>query len=129
MSKRLFVPLLAAAATLFVASCEQATTTSNVTGYWLQQTDKRPMSLHIKPDGSDYLVNVGRLNFGNYDISAQPATLSAKDILTIDQRKQLRLDPGTDILSDVDHPTIHFIRITQAQYEKATQLPTATPKR
>ena len=129
MYKRIFIPLLATIAALFMAGCEQATTAPGVTGYWLQQSDKRPMSLHIKPDGNEYLVNVGRLNFGHYDISAQPAKLNSTDILTIDQRKQVRLDPATDILTDVDHPTIRFIRITQAQYEKAIQLTPASTSR
>ncbi|WP_123659871.1 MULTISPECIES: hypothetical protein [Alcaligenaceae] len=123
MHTRVLISFFAASAALLLAGCEQATQAPQVTGYWLQQTDKRPMSLHIKPDGEHYIVNVGRMNFGSYDVTAQPAALKADNTLTINQRKQLRLDPASDTLSDVDHPSIRFSRITQAHYEQATQVP------
>lgn len=123
MYKRILLPLLAASAVLYVTGCDQTVsiaTTNGVTGYWLQQTANRPMALHIQKQGSDYVVKIGRLSFGQYDITNQPASLSDTGILTIDKRKQLRLDPATDILSDVDHSAIRFMRITQAQYEQAS---------
>ena len=129
MYTRILMPIVVAGTALFMAGCEQAPPKPTLTGYWLQQIDKRPMSLHIKPDGNSYIVNVGRMNFGNYDITAQPASLKPGDVLTIDQRKQLRLDPATDVLSDVDYPSIRFIRITQAQYDKAVQAPNSNAKR
>lgn len=123
MKKRILIPLFAVSGALFLLGCEQKIRTHDVAGYWLQKIDKRPISLHIKPDANTYIVRIGRLNFGNYDITAEPAALSDTLTLTINQRKQLRLDPKSDTLTDVDHPSIRFTRITQAHYEQATQLP------
>lgn len=124
MQRRTLIALFAVGTTLILAGCEQPTRSPNVSGYWLQHTEQRPMSLHIKPDGKDYIVNVGRLNFGTYDISAQPATLKTATTLTINDRKQLRFDEASDSLTDIDHPAIRFARITQTQYEQITQNPT-----
>jgi len=128
MYKRMLIPLLAVSAAIFAVGCNQTDTSpiansaTGVAGYWLQQTAKRPMSLHIQETDNDYVVKVGRLNFGDYDITTQPAKLSDTGVLTIGQRKQLRLDPATDILSDVDHATIRFARITKEQYDQASRV-------
>ena len=128
MHKRMLIPLLAVSAAIFAVGCNQtdtfpiANSATGVAGYWLQQTAKRPMSLHIQETDNDYVVKVGRLNFGDYDITTQPAKLSDTGVLTIGQRKQLRLDPATDILSDIDHATIRFARITKEQYGQASRV-------
>ena len=128
MHKRMLNPLFAVSAAIFAVGCNQTDTSSlansatGVAGYWLQQTAKRPMSLHIQETDNDYVAKVGRLNFGDYDITAQPAKLSKTGVLTIGQRKQLRLDPATDILSDVDHAAIRFARITKEQYDRASRI-------
>jgi hypothetical protein len=89
-------------------------------GYWLQNSDKRPVSMHIKPDGSDFLVNINQLNFGRFSRDIEKGVYKGTGILTIGEKKQVRYSGDNDSLSDVDDKTITFKRVTADQYKAAS---------
>ena len=87
-------------------------------GYWHQETENRPVTLHIKPDGAGVVVRINQLVFGTYEQFNELGRVSDQDVLSIEDRIQLRLENGQ--LVDVDKPTTRFNRITESQYAEIT---------
>jgi|SRR5699024_6738756 len=86
-------------------------------GYWLQDTDKRPVSLHIKEDGSDVIVDIGQLTFGKYEILNEPGHAKQEHLLTVGEgKKQLRYE--NNALVDLDDDSVRFSRIDETRYRE-----------
>lgn len=115
MIKKLFLSL-AMLASLVLAGCSDKN--EPFIGYWHQDTDTRPITLHIKPDGDNVMVRINQLIFGNYVKHNELGRVADKDVLSIADRIQVRLEDGQ--LIDVDNSSTRFKQITEAQYEEIT---------
>ena len=120
MKRRHFLTMLAAAGVLSLAGCSDNHAEPFI-GYWLQDSQQRPVSLHIKEDGTDVIVTIGQLVFGRYETEHEPGHASQEHLLTIsDGTKQLRYE--NDMLVDVEDGEVRFNRITEQQYKVAADV-------
>jgi len=118
VNKRKFIFISGLIAISLITGCQ--TKEENFAGYWLQNSDKRPISMYIKPDGSDFLVNINQLNFGRFSRDIEKGIYKGNGILTIGEKKQVKYSGDNDSLSDVDDETITFKRVTADQYKAAS---------
>ncbi|RSE63639.1 hypothetical protein EGT81_04890 [Alcaligenes faecalis] len=118
MNKRKLIFVSGLIAISLITGCQ--TKEEKLSGYWLQNSEKRPVSMHIKPDDSDFLVNINQLNFGRFSRDIEKGVYKGNGILTIGEKKQVRYSGDNDSLSDVDDKTITFKRVTADQYKAAS---------
>lgn len=118
MKRRHFILALGAASLTLLTGCDNKQ--EKLVGYWLQETDNRPISMHIKPDGKDFLVNINQLNFGRFSRDIEKGIYKGDGILTIGEKKQIKYQEDSDSISDVDDKSIYFKRVTEEKYKAAS---------
>lgn len=112
MRRIFFTALLSSA--FFVSGCSESESKPFV-GYWLQQTEDRPVSLHIKESGNDVQVKIGQLVFGRYETVNEQGVIK-KGTLNIGNEKILKLDQNS--LVDIDDPNVIFRPVSESAYLK-----------
>jgi len=113
--KRLFFPFLLLGF-ISLSACTEKNLAEPFLGYWLQDTDKRPISLHIKEDGPDVVVRAGQLSLGTYETYNWPGEVKQENLLNMGNgRLQLRYEDGR--LVNVDDDKYTFRQIDEAQYK------------
>lgn len=105
---------------LSLTACTEKNLNEPFLGYWLQETDKQPISLHIKEDGPDVVVRAGQLSFGIYETYNWPGEVKQENLLNMGNgRLQLRYEDGK--LVDVDNKQSIFRQIDEAQYKSEVE--------
>lgn len=101
-----------------ISGCSESHATPFL-GYWLQDAERRPVSLHIKEDGQDVMVRIGQLSFGKYQFDNALGQVKQEGLLNIGNQKQLRYVDGN--LIDVDDESAVFKRINEQEYKAAIE--------
>ena len=120
MKRRYFLMMTAMASAALLVGCKKDNN-EKLLGHWLQNAGNRPASLHIKKDGNDYLVMIGQLSLGRYEMENQPAKEKSPGVLTIAETKQLKYDNNSDQLIDIDDANVTFTRLTEEAYKKTIE--------
>lgn len=121
MNRRYFLCALGVASLTLIAGCQDNLNVPFV-GYWLEQTDDRPATLHITEDGPDLVVRIRQVSIlsGNYRRDNFPAKARQDNVMTIADKWQFIYDKQSKMLKDSDNHYKPFKKISDDEYKRLT---------
>lgn len=119
MNRRYFLCALGAATLTLLTGCKNNINTPFI-GYWLEQKEDRPATLHITENGPDLVLRIRQIDilFGGYAKHNFPAKARENGVMTIAGKWQLNFDESSQILSDSDNHYKNFKKISEDEYKR-----------
>ncbi|QXR34697.1 hypothetical protein EGK70_012525 [Alcaligenes aquatilis] len=121
MNRRYFLSVLGATSLTLLAGCQDNLNAPFV-GYWLEQKEDRPATLHITEDGPDLVFRVRQHDFlfGGYEKYNFPAKARENGVMTVSGKWQFNYDKQTKTLNESDKRYKSFKKISEAEYKTLT---------
>lgn len=121
MNRRYFIFALGAISFTLLAGCQDNLNAPFV-GYWLEQKEDRPATLHITEDGPNLVLRIRQIDifFGGYKRHNFQAKARENGVITIEGKWQLVYDKSSKMLNDSDNHYKSFKRISEDEYKRLT---------
>lgn len=121
MKRRYFLSTLGAASLILLSGCKENSNTPFV-GFWLEQKNELPATLHVTEDGPNLVVRVRQISSisGTYRQHNFPAKARENGVMTISDKWQLTYDESRKTLTDSDGRYKSFKKISEGEYKKLT---------
>ncbi|AYN21969.1 hypothetical protein AB6N01_09990 [Alcaligenes nematophilus] len=121
MNRRYFLSAFGALSLTLLSGCQDNLNAPFV-GYWLEQKDERPATLHVTEDGPNLVVRVRQISMisGTYRQHNFPAKARENGVMTISDKWQLTYDKSQKHLTDSDGRYKPFKKISESEYKSLT---------
>ena len=121
MKRRYFLSALGVAGFILLTGCQENSNAPFV-GYWLEQKDELPATLHVTEDGPNLVVRARQISIisGTYRQHNFPAKARENGVMTISDKWQLTYDKSKKILTDSDNRYKSFKKISEGEYKNFT---------